>query len=241
MDAEHLRLIGAIEAAADPSRRPPSGYFGQGDHPLYGLSVPAKREIARRWVRTHDEVSPERVLALVDSLMGGASYEEKTLGPLILGCHAKARADVTPSHVDRWLGGLQGWAEVDHLCQGLFSADQLLATWVAWEPALAAWSRDGAISRRRASLVLLTGPTRASPDPRLKARAFANIDTLAAERDPLITKAVSWLLRSMTRHHAADVEAYVAANAERLPAVAVREVRTKLATGAKSGRPAPTT
>ena len=52
----------------------------------------------------------------------------------------------------------------------------------------------------------------------------------------MITKAISWSLRQMTRHQASLVEAYVDSRADRLAALPRREVRNKLRTGRKSGR-----
>ena len=88
------------------------------------------------------------------------------------------------------------------------------------------------------ALVLPAAPAHYSDDIRFRDLAFANIEVLKAEKAILITKAVSWLLRSMTSRHHAAVAAYVEANAASLPAIAVRETRTKLRTGTKSGRTA---
>lgn len=239
MRPEHARLLAELEALAPPpERRPPPGYLGQGSHPLLGVSVPAKRALARSWARARKAAPPAEVLAVVESLYEGASYDEKTLAPLILAAHRPARLAVAPGDVRRWLGGLVGWAEVDHLCQNLFPAEQLLADWPAWGGMIAGLASDPAISRRRAALVLLTGPVKASADPRLRDLAFANLEALQAERDILITRAVSWLLRALAARHPDAVAAYLEAHAAALPAIAVRETRGKLATGRKSGRPA---
>jgi 3-methyladenine DNA glycosylase AlkD len=142
--------------------------------------------------------------------------------------------------VDGWLDGLSGWAEIDSLCASVFAADQVSESWPAWRSLIERLSLDPNINRRRAALVLLTTPTRTSDDPRFAELAFAVIDGLKGERAILITKAVSWLLRSMTGRHAGAVGEYLEANAAALPAIAVRETRTKLRTGTKSGRPAAT-
>ena len=87
--------------------------------------------------------------------------------------------------------------------------------------------------------MLLTRPTRTSSDPRYRDLAFEVIERLKSERPILITKAVSWLLRSMAVRHGPGVAAYLDAEAASLPAIAVRETRTKLRTGTKSGRARP--
>ena len=80
--------------------------------------------------------------------------------------------------------------------------------------------------------MLLTGPARASADPRIRDLAFETIDRLKAEKPILITKAVSWLLRALAeRHHKREVAAYLDVHAAALPAIAVRETRRKLQTG----------
>jgi 3-methyladenine DNA glycosylase AlkD len=112
----------------------------------------------------------------------------------------------------------------------------LAADWPAWARLVERLAGDRNINKRRAALVLLTAPTRRSDDPRFRDLALQVVERLKAERPILITKAVSWLLRSMAPRHAPVVADYLEANAASLPAIAVRETRVKLATGTKSGR-----
>lgn len=217
---------------------PPPGNdsFGSSGRISYSVSVPARRAIAKAWAQAHGGAEPGEVLGLVESLLGGESFEERTLATFLLAYHAPARRAVRPEQAARWLDSLNGWAEVDGLCQSLFNADQLLADWPTWEPTLAQLAGEPNANKRRASLVLLTGPVKGSDDPRLKAAAFANVDRLASERDPLITKAVSWLLRALCRHHRGAVADYLQRRGSELPAIAVRETRAVLATGVKTPR-----
>ncbi|KKS65087.1 MAG: hypothetical protein UV33_C0013G0017, partial [Candidatus Daviesbacteria bacterium GW2011_GWA1_42_6] len=93
--------------------------------------------------------------------------------------------------------------------------------------------KDPDIHKRRASLVLLTKPVSHSDDPRFSDLAFENLDKLKKEKDILITKAVSWLLRDLIKYHRDRVEDYLKANKAILPKIAVREVTNKLQTGKK--------
>ena len=86
--------------------------------------------------------------------------------------------------------------------------------------------------------MLLTGPVRRSGDPRLVEAALANIADLQPERSILITKAVSWLLRSLVARHRDPVVRYLASHRAALAALAVREVTAKLKTGRKTRRTA---
>ncbi len=241
MHPEHRALLAQIEVQARPDRTADGrvlqndSYLDSG-HRLYFVPVPERRRMARAWLAAHKASPPSDILAVIDSLITGASHEEKTLGALLLGYAAKAQAAVTPVRVDGWLDHLNGWAEVDSLCFNVFKADEMARDWPAWRAAIGRWSRDANINKRRAALVLLAGPTHYVDDTRFSDLAFEVIETLKAERDIKITKAVSWLLRAMSDQHKDAVARYVDAERARLPAIAVRETLTKLRTGTKSGR-----
>ena len=244
VDAGHAALLLELERLAGGGPRPagpaPVGdsSYTAGGRPYYGVSVPDRRRSVKGWLQANRALPAEAVLATADSLLGGPSYEEKTLGAMILKEHRAARSMVTPAMVDRWLDDLVGWGEVDSLCQSLFEADQLLDDWPGWRALVTDLSTSPNANKRRASLVLLTGPVRHSSDERLARLAFDTVDRLAPERAILITKAVSWLLRSLVPRHREAVIAYLQV-AESLPANARRETRTLIETGTKSGRSGP--
>ena len=241
MHPDHEALLAEVRRLGEPQRPGETGQndsYGGSGRPYYLVSVPDRRAMARAWVAAHRKAPAAEAMAVVESLLNGVSHEEKTLATLILRYSAVARGAVGPADVDRWLGKLNGWAEVDSLCQNLFAADDMIADWPAWKRLIEQLSMSADINKRRASLVLLTGPVHYVDDQRFSDLAFAMIERLKAERPILITKAVSWLLRALVDRHGPAVAAYLDANAASLPAIAVRETRTKLATGTKSGRSA---
>ena len=192
--------------------------------------------MARRWAAAHKAVSPTDVLAVVKSLLEGESHEEKILAALLLEYAPKARRAAAPADLERWLSHLNGWAEIDSLCQNRFGVDELLADWPAWRALIDRLSKDANINKRRAAMVLLNAPVHYSDDPRFRDLALVVIERLQSERAILITKAVSWLLRSMVTRHREAVERCLAEGADTLPKIAIRETKVKLATGTKSGR-----
>ena len=235
MHPEHAILLGRLQDAA---RRPAPGSFDAAryhgtKHPVLGVPVPERRRIARDWAAPRRGGSEAEVLEVVESLFAGASHEEKSLASLLLDAHARARRQVRPQHVERWLEHLDGWAEVDGLCQSTFSGADLLDDWPAWKALIERLAGDPDINRRRAALVLLTRPVHTADDARLRDLAFATIGRLKPERPVIISKAVSWLLRSMITNHRDAVARYVEDRRGTLPAIAVRETRAKLATGRK--------
>jgi len=239
MHPEHAALLAELRKVARPIRHdlpPQNDSYGGSGRPYYNVSVPDRRGIVKRWLASHKTMAAEAFFAVVDSLTEGESHEEKTLAGMLVGANARARAAVTTKDLDRWLGRLNGWAEVDTWCQNLFTAEDMLADWPAWRDLIDRLSTDANINKRRAALVLLNGPVHYCPDPRFRDLAFIVLERLKPERPILITKAVSWLLRSMLTQHRDAVVTYIAANEASLPAIALRETRTKLKTGTKSGR-----
>ena len=236
MHPEHASLLEEIRRKAKPSGH--GGFdlaaYSGSVHTFHGLSVPERRTIARAWLAKHKGMPVEALIEVLDSLFDGPSHDEKTTATMLVALHKTARREIAPSDVDRWLDRLVGWAEIDSLCQNAFTADEMLAGWPAWGGLIGRLAGDANINKRRASLVLLTGPVRYSDDDRFTTVALANIDRLKGERAILITKAVSWLLRSMVERHGARVAAYLDENDPTLPRIAVRETRAKLQTGRKS-------
>jgi 3-methyladenine DNA glycosylase AlkD len=236
---EHAALVAQLRAEGRPYRGGihNDSYSGSG-RPFLNVGAPEMRRITRVWVAAHRTASAPQLIAMADSLFDGENYEEKILGALLLGYSRDARRAATPAMVDVWLDRLNGWAEIDSLCASVFGAEELANAWPAWRGLIERLGGDPNINKRRAALVLLTTPARTSDDPRFAELAFAVVERLKGERHILITKAVSWLLRSMTARHGPVVAAYLDAEAASLPAVAVRETQVKLRTGTKSGRSA---
>jgi 3-methyladenine DNA glycosylase AlkD len=237
VEAERAALVGQLRAAGRPDRGagPNDSYTGSG-HPFFNVSAPNLRRIARVWQAAHRKDADADLMAVTDALICGEVYEEKVLGAVLLQSNPRIWRQATPAMVDRWLDDLKGWAEIDSLCAGAFWTEALAADWPAWSALIATLAGDANINKRRAALVLLTAPTRRADDPRFRDLALEVVERLKGERPILITKAVSWLLRSMAPRHGTAVAAYLDADAGTLPAIAVRETRTKLATGTKAGR-----
>jgi 3-methyladenine DNA glycosylase AlkD len=237
MNPHHRALLDSLKEHALPNAPAPTendSYFSSG-HPYLRVPVPKRRLVAREWLRANKALALADVVATIDSLFSGETHEEKTLASILLGDHPPARRAVELKQIDGWLDHLHGWAEVDHLCQNVFTAPELMATWDEWRAFLIKLRQDPSIDKRRASVVFLVGPVRNTSDDRLATLAFENIDRLQHEREIMITKALSWLLRCLTTHHADQVAAFVAANESTLPRIAVRETATKLRTGTKRG------
>jgi 3-methyladenine DNA glycosylase AlkD len=208
-------------------------YLGNG-HPRYPINVPTLRTIAKTWMQQHRELSAIEFAALLTSLVEGKSSTEKSMAGILLDHATPAQCAFDPNLFDQWLDHLVGWAEVDSLCTGKYTTHQISIQWKKWKPILKNLAKSKNIQKRRASIVLLCSPLSKSNDEALALAALENIERLKSEKEILITKAISWVLRSMIKYHKQLVAQYIDDNAATLPSIAVRETRMKLKTGKKT-------
>ncbi len=194
------------------------------------------RAIAKEWMRDHKEMGSTEFKDLLESLIQGQSATEKTFAGIMLDLSTKSQRQFDPVVFEDWLDDLIGWAEVDSVCTGAYTITAIPSDFGRWKKILNRLSKSDNINKRRASIVFLCSPVRRVNDEKLGALALEIVHRLKHERHILITKAVSWLLRSMVTHHKTLVKSYLDNNASTLPAIAVRETRTKLRTGKKTAR-----
>jgi 3-methyladenine DNA glycosylase AlkD len=197
-------------------------------------TVPQLRVAAKTWVKANKDLSAIEAAKIVTLCMNDSSDLRKCMGGILLGYMQDQRSLLNPDLYDGWLEYATGWSSVDAICYNVFSASEMLNHWAAWTGAITELSKSENVFKRRGALVLLTKPVSVSNDQRLAELSFRVIDRLKGEKDILITKAISWLLRSLTKFHAAEVKEYLGRNV--LPAVAVRETRNKLDYGRKNHR-----
>lgn len=209
-------------------------YLGN-SHPRYAINTPSLRAVAKSWMREHQsELSVKEFCLLISSLIEGESSTEKIAGTMLLDYAPRSLWQFDPSFFDQWLSHLQGWAEVDALCTGAYSASAIPENFTKWKKLLVTFSKNKMIEKRRASLVLLCSPLSKVNDTSLLEIAFKNINLLKSEKEILITKAISWVLRSAIKHYKKEVALFVKQNSDSLPKIAVRETLMKLKTGKKT-------
>ena len=157
-------------------------------------------------------------------------------GGILLDNSTKEQRKFDPKLFDEWLDQLVGWAEVDSVCTGKYTISEIPGQWKSWKPLITKFSRSKNISKRRASLVLFCSPLSTVNDERLAHHALIIVDRLKNEKEILITRAISWVLRSMVKRYRPQLEVYLKDNSITLPKIALRETLVKLKTGVKSGR-----
>lgn len=204
------------------------------DKICYSVKTTDKEKIAKNFLEAHKGLSPKEFILLLNSLYAGKSFEEVATAGKLLEFSPDFKKQMDVRLLDKWLNYTVGWAEVDSLCQSNFPAELVLGDWAKWEKLLTKFSKDKNVHKRRASLVLLIKAVRQSSDKKLSKLALINIERLKGEKDILVTKAVSWLLRSLIKNNKSLVEDYLKENKNSLPKIAVRETQNKIEAGKKS-------
>jgi len=236
-DDHHRFILDQIQRRAGSATKHTflDSYLGN-SHPRYAINNPTLRSIAREFMRSHVHLSSEEFARLLTSLIHGESGTEKMMAGILLDYSRLDQRKFKPRLFNDWLNELEGWAEIDTLCTGKYARSEIPAQWQVWEGLLKKFSTSKDLGKRRASLVFLCAPVRYTQASDLADMAFDNILRLSGEQDVMITKAISWLLRSMITLYRKEVMSFVKVNAAILPAIAVRETRTKLSTGVKGKR-----
>ncbi len=197
-------------------------------------TTPQLRASAKAWAARNRTLPAKDLKSVITSLVRDRSALKKTMAGILLGYMPVQRRQLNPGLYDDWLDYTEGWAAVDAICYNNFTAAEMLENFEAWKTLITRLAKSDNSNKRRGAIVLLTKPVKQSPDPRLRQLAFDLIGSTHGEKDILITKAVSWLLRNLIRHHSTAVRRYLGLHKDHLPAIAIRETANKLKHGTKS-------
>ena len=229
-DAEAAAITAALRALTPELTAVP---MIKTSRPFYGARVGDLRATATGWLRAHRDATPAEVAELADRLWATGVREEQLVACFLLAGHPAALAATDPGRVGRtWTALLDNWETTDQLGMNV------LGPLVARDPGgrlglLGELAGDPHPFTRRLALVAATRLARADDPARWWPAVAELLLRLAGDRRAALPKASSWVLRSWLEPCPDQVAAFVDANAGRLPAVAVRETRAKLATGTK--------
>jgi 3-methyladenine DNA glycosylase AlkD len=236
-NVHHRELLQAIkkQSGTGTAHTFDDAYLGN-SHPRYAISAPVLRQIAKSWIKKHRDLTANQFSTLITSLVEGESSTEKLFAGILLDYAGNSQKDFNPKLFLKWLKHLEGWAEIDAVCTNKYTRTHLIQNWEEWQPILEKLRKKNNLNMKRASLVFLCTPVSHITDPRLADQALKTISALSPHKEILITKAISWLLRSMVRHYKKELQSYLKDNEDTLPSIAVRETLKKLATGTKTTR-----
>ncbi|MGD8279007.1 MAG: DNA alkylation repair protein [Gemmatimonadota bacterium] len=193
------------------------------------------RRLRRRVSAETAKLEPRQILSLADALLRTGARGRHVVAFELIAQHDGAMAAVRAADLKRLGAGMASWGEVD-----LFA----LVAGRAWrngqitDRTVAGWAGSANRWWRRAALVS-TVPlnVRAQGGTGDAERTLGVCLLLVGDRDAMVVKAMSWALRALAVRDPGAVRAFLAENGDTLAALVVREVRNKLETGRKAGRP----
>jgi 3-methyladenine DNA glycosylase AlkD len=214
------RLIAEIEALADPAYRQNLERLVPGAR-MRGVRVPALRALAVALVKGPDAPGPDQLVALMDLACASGHREELLVATFALARSKKALAALDWEQLTGWLPAIDNWETCDQL------ATAVAAPLVAARPALAARLEALARSRRfwnrRFALATAVGLNqRGRQHPAVALRV---LEQVAGDREPMVAKAIGWLLREVAQVDPAATAAFVSSQGARLPRAYQRQVR----------------
>lgn len=232
MAHEHEELLKNLVAESDPKYQAGSQMVMKTRLRVYGVRTPNLRAITRSWSESHGSSGWSEVLGYVERLWISESQEERAVAILLLERYKRRIPQLEWDHFDRWRKLLDNWGLTDGLGTLVFSP-WLAADFAGRRDHLWFLIGESDVWSRRLALVgtvhLNRTHTTFIPDV-----TFGLIDRVKHERDPMITKAVSWALRELIRTDKPGVARYLDDNRSTLASLVVREVTNKLRTGLKT-------
>jgi 3-methyladenine DNA glycosylase AlkD len=158
----------------------------------------------------------------------------------IVTSHRQTLARLRAADLRRLGGGMDSWGDVDTFA--CYVAGPAWRERQVPDAEIARWARSKDRWWRRAAVVS-TVPlnSRARGGTGDVARTLAICRLALDDRDPMVVKALSWALRELAKRSPAELARFLDEHDARLPALARREVRSKLRTGLKTPRRRATT
>jgi len=187
------------------------------DH--YGVSVPALRAVAREAAKRRPPLEREELLALVEALWAGTVYERRRVAVELLELCGDRLQPADAGLVERLLRESQTWALVDEL------AAMVVGPLVERHPELGVvldrWAGDPDFWIRRSAVLALLVPLRQGGGDFPRFARYA--ETMLAEKEFFIRKAIGWVLRDTARKRPDLVYAWLLPRAARASAVTLTE------------------
>jgi 3-methyladenine DNA glycosylase AlkD len=214
-------VSGALRRMARPAGSFDAARYFRGGHGLrfYNAGTPQVRALARDICTANRAWALADAMALADELIRDPYLETKAVGLEVV---ARYRASFTPRLLPAWKRWLAGnlsanWATTDLICGRLIGP--LLLQHPRLLPAMRNWAHHRNPWVRRASAVSLIPALRRGAGLDL---AYDIAQTLHADDEDLIQKAVGWMLREAGKPDPARLERYLRARGPAIPRTTLR-------------------
>ena len=197
-----------------------------------GVTVPNLRPIVKKLHKSFKQSPPEEVIAFAKQLNATRILEAQQIAFELIDKNRPALRSLTLEDLYVFGEGIDNWISVDHFA-GMVAGpawregqipDEVVEKWATSEDR---WWRRAAV----VCTVALNQKARGgSGDP---TRTLKICELVAADKDDMVAKALSWALRELAKREPDPVTEFVDQNENVLSSRVVREVRRKITTGRK--------
>jgi 3-methyladenine DNA glycosylase AlkD len=221
-ECDAAQITAELTAAGSPQRAVTEQNYLKSRMDFSGTAVPDVRRIVTSWRRAHPNLTGTELTALAAALWDGPVFECKLAAVVML---ADRRANALLGQrdavlIEQFLRTSGSWALVDILAADVMGS--LVTRFPELLTTLDRWARDDDFWIRRSALLALLGPLR-SGDPAQFERFARYADTMLAEREFFICKAIGWVLRETGKRQPDLVAAWLLPRAATASGVTVRE------------------
>ncbi|MGH9747199.1 MAG: DNA alkylation repair protein [Candidatus Acidiferrales bacterium] len=200
---------------------------------LDGATTVELRNVRREFTQWLKDAAPHVVIELAGMLIDVPRTDYRFIAYELIHHHPAALSHLTAWQLEQLGRGIASWGAVD--CFAVFLAGPVWRGRRVPNTLIHGWARSADRWWRRAALVStvpLNNKSRGGVGDTYRTLQVCRL--LESDRDPMVTKAMSWALRELSKRDARSVREYLAARKDVLPANVLREVTNKLKTGVKN-------
>ena len=201
-----------------------------------GAATAELREVRREFTHRLKDAAPHVVLELADLLIDVPQTAYRFIAYELIHHHPAALSHLNAWQLEQLGRGIASWGAVD--CFAVYLSGPVWRDRRIPNSLIHGWARSADRWWRRAALVStvpLNSKSQGGAGDTYRTLQVCRL--LEPDRDPMVTKAMSWALRELAKRDPRAVRDYLAARKDVLPAIVLREVTNKLKTGVKNPKP----
>ena len=228
----YLQIKKDLQGSTDAKyKKTMEGFIVGGKARKYGVRVPVLKKIVAGITKDLQNVDDWEFLDFIEELYKGGSFEEMHLVCYLLSKRKSVLELIKWPLLKKWSESVDNWAINDNL------SCLVIGPWVLLDfEGRVKYLERLIVSKnlwdKRLALVSIIIPNRHGLGWE---KTLEFVEIVVKERNPMIVKAVSWVLREMVRKGAAsEVKTFLERNKTVLAPLVVREVNNKITTGLKN-------
>lgn len=208
----------SIRAVGTPERAAGEKAYLKSDLEHCGATLSEIRRIARAVASAHPDLTHDELIDLVGVLWSQQLHDCRMAAIMLLEFRPRLLGREDLDTVETMIRGSRTWAYVDALAGN--TAGGLVVRYPDAAARLDAWAVDPNFWVRRSALLALMHPLkRGAPFDRFAGYA----DSMLAEKEFFIRKAIGWVLRETSKRRPDEVYAWLLPRAPRASGVTLRE------------------